>query len=135
MPNYCYIAGASKSKSIASNEIMLLIFIGVLSAALSHIALKHAAPNVIFHGDIRNLLKEMLTSGWFLLGAGLHVLSLFLWLFGLRRTELSLAHPMIALSLVIVILYSRVALNEPLGWHKIAGSLLVIGGVLTMIKS
>jgi len=134
MPN-CYIAGASKTESTTSNEIMLLIFIGVLSAALSHIALKHAAPNVIFHGDFRNLFKEMFTNGWFLVGAGLHVLSLFLWLFGLRRTDLSLAHPMIALSLVIVLLYSRISLNEPLGWHKIAGSLLVIGGVLTMIKS
>ncbi len=91
---------------------MLLIFIGVLSAALSHIALKHAAPNVIFHGDFRNLLKEMFTNGWFLLGAVLHLLSLFLWLFGLRRTDLSLAHPMIALSLVVVILYSWVAFKR-----------------------
>jgi drug/metabolite transporter (DMT)-like permease len=114
---------------------MLLIIIGIVSAAMSHIALKQAAPSVIYHGDIRHFLKDLFSSGWFLVGAALHLLSLFFWLFGLRRTDLSLAHPMIALSLVIIVLYSRIWLNEPLGWHRILGMVLVIGGILTMVKT
>jgi drug/metabolite transporter (DMT)-like permease len=114
---------------------MLLILVGVISAAMSHIALKHAAPAVSYHGSVCDFLRVLFSNGWFVLGAGLHFLSLFLWLFGLRRTDLSLAHPMIALSLVFMVLYSRIWLNEALDWHRVMGMLLVIGGIVTMARS
>lgn len=73
--------------------------------------------------------------GALLRGLLLYGLSAVLWLYVLSRTELSYAFPFLSLTYVAILLTARFGLNEPLGANRVAGSLLIVLGVLLVSLS
>ena len=60
--------------------------------------------------------------------------SLF-WMAAIGRMPLSKAYPFTALSFPLVAVISAWAFREGMDWHKIAGTALIIGGVIVLSRS
>lgn len=62
-------------------------------------------------------------------GLGCYGVSMILWLAVLSRLPLSMAYPMVALGITIVVLVSALFLNEPMPVARILGVVLIVAGV------
>lgn len=60
------------------------------------------------------------------------VISMFLWIFVLKKMELSVAYPMVSLGYVFVMLLSYFFLQEQLFYTKILGTALIVAGVVVL---
>ena len=60
------------------------------------------------------------------------VVSMVLWVFVLRKMELSLAYPMVSLGYIFVMLLSYYFLHEQLSLTKLAGTGLIVAGVIVL---
>ena len=61
--------------------------------------------------------------------------ALTLWVVGLRRVDLSVAYPFIALGLVFVSLLSWAFLREGVGPARVMGMLLISSGVALIART
>jgi drug/metabolite transporter (DMT)-like permease len=68
-------------------------------------------------------------------GVCMHVAALVVWLFALRNTDVSYAYPFIALGFTLVLLMSALWLGEPINAWRIAGVVLISGGILMVGRS
>ncbi len=84
---------------------------------------------------IANKVVAMLTSPWVITGLFCYSIGMVLWLFALRRMDLSLAYPFVAMSFVAVSVMSVVFLGETLPIVRIAGLGMIIGGLCLMAVS
>lgn len=60
------------------------------------------------------------------------VISMFLWIFVLRKMELSLAYPMVSLGYIFVMMLSFYFLQEQLSLTKFLGTGLIVAGVVVL---
>lgn len=58
--------------------------------------------------------------------------SMLLWLFVLRRMELSVAYPMVSLGYVFVLIISALFLHEQVYLNKLLGTGLIMAGVIVL---
>ena len=65
-------------------------------------------------------------------GLILYVGALILWLFALRKVDVSYAYPFTALGFIFVLILSVVWLNESMNIYRLLGISLIIGGVLVL---
>lgn len=75
------------------------------------------------------------TSPWFLLGLGCYVVSLGLWLLVLARAEVSLAYPLLSIGYVLTAVVGYFFLGESVGPMRVAGLLLICGGIVVISRS
>ncbi len=114
---------------------LYLILASVLCSALGHLAVKLGVPRLTLEGGPLQFVAQLATNGWLATGLALHVAALALWVLALRKVDLSFAAPFISLSFVIIALLSYVILNEPFGGLRIAGTALVVIGVLLVAQT
>jgi drug/metabolite transporter (DMT)-like permease len=74
-------------------------------------------------------LLPMLFSWRVALGVALFLLSSVLYLFGLRRGSLTVLYPMVSLSYIWALFWSRLFFNEPFNRSKLLGLALIVMGV------
>jgi drug/metabolite transporter (DMT)-like permease len=75
---------------------------------------------------------------WFYLAIGYVLLIIrgVVWVFSLKKINLSVAYPILSLSIVIVMIVSNIMFNEIITTGKIIGSVLIVSGVsLLSVKS
>jgi multidrug transporter EmrE-like cation transporter len=73
-------------------------------------------------------LKSILTNWRLAVGIGMYLLSSVFFVFGMRRGELSVLYPMVALGYLWTVVWSRVFFGEPLTRSKfIAVGLILVG--------
>ena len=68
-------------------------------------------------------------------GLTLYFLAAAVWLLVLSRVEVSLAYPFVALGFVLTAVFGRVLFDEALSPTRIAGTLLICGGVALLARS
>jgi drug/metabolite transporter (DMT)-like permease len=68
------------------------------------------------------------------LGISLYAISSIVWLFVLKKFELSVAYPSLALTYIAVVLISVFFFKEPLTINKIIGVILIFLGVFFIYK-
>ena len=66
-------------------------------------------------------VATMLSSPFVLTGLSCYGIGMVLWLFALRRIDLSLAYPFVAMSFVVVTLMAVIFLGESLPLPRVAG--------------
>jgi len=64
---------------------------------------------------------------WF--GIGMYVLSSVFFVFGMRRGELSVLYPLVALGYMWTVVWSRVFFGEPLTRAKFLAVVLILAGI------
>lgn len=69
------------------------------------------------------------------LGLALYGASAVLWLLVLANADLSYAFPLVSLGFVFTGLYAYIVLHEPMGLARLAGTLLIVAGVVLVARS
>jgi multidrug transporter EmrE-like cation transporter len=68
-------------------------------------------------------------------GLTLYFVAAAVWLFVLSKVEVSLAYPFVALGFVLTAIFGRLVFYETLSPARIAGTLLICGGVALLARS
>ena len=123
----------------------LIIFSVVLGVA-GQISLKHGVgvasgggtseiAQTVNAGTILTLLKGAIGNPFVILGFLCYVISAASWLVILSRVELSYAYPLISIGYILVMILSKYLFNEAVTGYRIAGTLLICGGVFMITRS
>jgi multidrug transporter EmrE-like cation transporter len=72
---------------------------------------------------------------WVLTAGVAVILGSLAWLAALAQLDLSVAYPLLSVSLVLVVFLGVVAFDEPLSAPKVAGALLVVAGLVLANRS
>jgi undecaprenyl phosphate-alpha-L-ara4N flippase subunit ArnE len=108
------------------------IWLPVLAAAISasgQLLLKHAMTQVGPMNFSPAVLLRALAQPYLPLALLIYALALFLWLEVLSKTPLSIAYPVLAITYVLVPLFSQFAFNEQLKPSQFVGMFLILAGV------
>jgi multidrug transporter EmrE-like cation transporter len=123
-----------------SASTLLMIVASVTMSSLAQLFLKtgmsgasaRAAGGV--DGQVALLAKAALNA-WVVGGLTLYFLSTLVWLAVLSREPVSKAYPFVGLGFVMTMLLGWGVLHESLTPAKVAGTLLVIAGVVLIARS
>lgn len=118
----------------------LFAFCSVLLVSAAQLLLKWAMVQLPPLGQTGLFVDTLFTLSWpvLALSGGLVVygLSMLCWVLALQRLPLSQAYPLLSLSYLLVWLGALwlPGLNEPFLWGKLAGALLILGGLLLIFS-
>lgn len=102
---------------------MLLVLVASFIGSFGAVFLKAGASRLAIS------IKRLLRNYQLVLGIGLFVLSSYFFVLGVRRGELSVLYPLVSLSYVWTLGWSRLFFGEPLTRSKIFGLLLIMLGI------
>ena len=77
----------------------------------------------------------MLLSPWVIAGLGLYGVGAVVWLFVLQRLPLSAAYPFVGMGFVFTALLAVTVLGETLSVGRIAGTVMIAAGCITVARS
>ncbi|AXU96017.1 4-amino-4-deoxy-L-arabinose-phospho-UDP flippase [Erwinia persicina] len=119
----------------------LFAFCSVLLVSAAQLLLKWAMVQLPPLGQTGLFVDTLFTLSWpvLALSGGLvaYGLSMLCWVLALQRLPLSQAYPLLSLSYLLVwlaVLWLP-GLNEPFLWGKLAGALLILGGLLLIFSA
>jgi multidrug transporter EmrE-like cation transporter len=123
----------------------MIIFSVVLGVA-GQISLKHGVglasgggtseiTHTVSAGTVIDLLRSAMSNPFVILGFLCYVISAASWLVILSRVELSYAYPLISIGYIMVMILSKYLFNETVTGFRIAGTLLICGGVFLVTRS
>jgi drug/metabolite transporter (DMT)-like permease len=119
-----------------SMNVILVILIGIICASLGQVFWKLGMNAV---GTIDNFSISAIISIFLnplvLLGLSLYGLSAIFWLIALSQKDLSYVYPFIALTFIIVLLFSKFLLHENVGVYRIVGTLIIIAGLIVVVRT
>jgi drug/metabolite transporter (DMT)-like permease len=101
---------------------MVLVSVGSFIGSIGMVFLKAGAARL--HG-----FRSLLFNSRLALGVGLFLLSSYFFVLGLKHGELSVLYPLVALSYVWALLWSRLFFHEPITKHKSLALLLILAGI------
>jgi drug/metabolite transporter (DMT)-like permease len=119
--------------------VLGLILVSVALSALAQIALKQgmsavAVKTALAGGSFLQAATTIISNLFVLGGLGLYMLGAALWLGVLARVDVSLAYPFVALGFVLTMILSALLLAETLTPSRIAGTLIIVLGVLILTR-
>ncbi len=85
-------------------------------------------------GDKVLFLLGQFTNPWILSGLASAFLASLAWMAAMTRFDLNYAYPFMSLAFVIVMAFSVLFLGEALSLAKVAGTLMVIGGLVLIAR-
>ncbi len=116
--------------------IMLgLIAIMLLSAGQTSLKVGLNAIGGVSLADGLGGVLKLFQTPWVIIGFTCYGLSSVLWLDVLSKLDFSLAFPMVGLTYVFTLLIGRFFFGESIGWERILGVVLILGGVFFLIRS
>ncbi len=99
---------------------------------LGQIALKMAGARVgAFELDGPSI-HAALSTPWLWVGLACYLGQFAVWMAILERSSLSAAFPTSAIAFVAIMFASWAVFGEPMGWQKIAGSVIIVAGILLL---
>jgi uncharacterized membrane protein len=116
----------SQIKFLAEHSV-LLVFLCTLVGAVAQILLKMGATQLSSSNPIKMLLNPWLFSGYSLYG-----ISTVLLILALRKGQLSVLYPVIALTYVWVMILSIMIFQERMNVFKAIGLSIVVAGVTVL---
>lgn len=78
---------------------------------------------------------KLFQTPWVIVGFVCYGLSSILWLDVLSKLDFSLAFPMVGLTYIFTLLIGRFFFGEAVGWERVVGVGLILGGVFFLIRS
>ena len=117
-------------------SVIVIIIIGVIFAAIGQVSWKLGMNQV---GQLATLdlttLSTVLLNPFVLLGFVMYGLSTIFWLIALSKKDLSFVYPFISLTYVLVLVLSSLVLKEDIGINKLAGTLIIMFGLVIIARS
>ena len=117
--------------------LLLLIVLSVAMSACAQLLLKLgvAGPRTLPAPPGLPPALAMLLSPWVIAGLALYGVGAVVWLFVLQKLPLSAAYPFVGLGFVFTALLGVTVLGETLSAGRIAGTLLIAAGCVTVARS
>ncbi|MFN2590093.1 MAG: EamA family transporter [Actinomycetota bacterium] len=118
-----------------------LILLSVLLAALAQLTLKHGMTQIARHGGALEFgtpvetVRRIVTNASVLGGLALFVLSASVWLVVLSRVSLSFAYPFVSLTYVMILLFDRFVLRDPVPGLRWGGVALIVAGIVLVSRT
>ena len=106
-----------------------LIMAAVALAATGQLLFKRAAVSLPPLVSPQAFLS-LFVSPWVWATAVVYAIGCLVWIVVLQRVPLSLAYPFVGLTFVAVPLGAAWVFSEPVGWHHLAGAVLIIAGIM-----
>jgi drug/metabolite transporter (DMT)-like permease len=120
------------------NIAVVYILISVLGGAVGQVLLKMGMSNMgamtFSLPNLGNLLWRLATNPLVVGGLMIYVCGTLFWLLALSRVDLSFAYPFASLSYVLMLLASWLLLNEHISLMRLAGSFVIIIGVVLISR-
>jgi drug/metabolite transporter (DMT)-like permease len=118
------------------------ILLSVLLAATAQLTLKHGMNQVTRQGQVPldlgdpvDLVRRVALNLSVVGGLLIFVLSAAVWLVVLSRASLSFAYPFASLTYVLILLFDRFILDEPISGLRYGGVALIIAGLLLISRT
>jgi multidrug transporter EmrE-like cation transporter len=102
---------------------MLLVLLASFIGSFGAVFLKAGASRL--HLGLRYLLLNVRLA----VGVGLFLLSSYFFVLGVKHGELSVLYPLVALSYIWALLWSRLFFKEPFTRQKFYGLALILAGI------
>ena len=121
--------------------LIALILSSVTLAAIAQLTLKTGVNRVMGTSTGAGLqlsgssLRSLLGSPVVWAGLALFGLSAVVWLFALSRASLSFAYPFASLSYVLILIFGRFVLHEPVTPLRMAGVALIVAGIVLVAQT
>jgi drug/metabolite transporter (DMT)-like permease len=137
-PEIDVIGGERRRKTV----LIAFILLSVALAATAQLTLKHGMNQVTSEGKVPLDLGKPVdmarriglnVSVW--TGLVIFVLSAAVWLVVLSRASLSFAYPFASLTYVLILLFDRFILDQPISGLRYAGVALIIVGLLLISRT
>jgi drug/metabolite transporter (DMT)-like permease len=116
----------------------ILLSVGCTSLGQLLLKLGMMEPDVqaaVNSGHVLPLTQAVIGQPQLIAGLLFYAAAAFAWMLVLARIDLSLAYPFVGLGFVLVLVLSWVWLGETPGAGRLAGSLLVVAGVLLVARA
>lgn len=116
-----------------------LILLSVAISALAQIALKAgmasaSVQRALADGARLSTVFDVAFNPFVMLGLFLYFSSAAVWLLVLSKVQVSFAYPFVALGFVLTSLLGRLVFHDTFSAGKIAGTLLIIVGVVVLAR-
>ena len=110
-----------------------LLLIGVLLSAFGGIFLKLGSVEII-HDTLWKTFQHALFNWKIVLGFSLYVVPSFIWIFMLKKVDISYLQPMFSLVYVATPVLAYVLLNEQIPSNRVIGIAIIIIGVVVVSR-
>ena len=121
------------------NLALIYILVAVLASAIGQLVLKKGMGSMgaltLDAWQLGGILARIVANPYVLLGLAIYACGTIFWLVALSRVDLSYAYPFVSLSYVVMLVASWLLLDEQISLLRIAGSAVVILGVLLISHS
>lgn len=111
--------------------VYILALISIMLGAAGQFLLKLVATGLKTGGSALEILFSLINVKM-ILAVACFVSSMLLWIFVLRKMELSIAYPMVSLGYVFVMILSIYFLQESIYVSKLLGTALIVAGVIVL---
>jgi len=112
--------------------VYVMAIISIALGSIGQFGLKLGASRLkMNHGLMQALLSLALNIN-ILLSLLCFGASMIMWVFVLRKLELSVAYPMVSIGYIVTMALAFIFLNEPLRLNKIIGTMFIITGVIVI---
>jgi drug/metabolite transporter (DMT)-like permease len=113
----------------------ILLVLGVLMSSLGGVCLKLGALELNLDGKVLDVLIGVLSNLKIGLGLLLYFVPALIWIFMLRKIDISFLQPLFSLVYVVTPILAVVILKEPMPTIRWVGILVVIFGVSLVAQS
>lgn len=115
---------------------IVIILIAIVFSALGQVALKYG---MIRFGEVESIslpgIVSMFLNPFVLGGLCLYGFSTVFWLIALSQKDLSYVYPFVALTICLVLIFSRFFFNEAIGTYRLLGIFVIICGLTILVYS
>lgn len=126
-------------KKPGMNIALVYIMISVVGGAVGQILLKKGmssmGPLTLTLQTAFGVIWKMATNPYVVIGLIIYMTGTLFWLTALSRVELSFAYPFASLSYLLMLLASWLLFNENISLMRIAGTAIIVLGVLVVARS
>lgn len=121
------------------NTAIVYILISVVGGTIGQLMLKKGmnslGPLTLSANNLIRTMWQMATNPWVFFGLLIYGLGTVFWLAALSRVDLSYAYPFASLSYVAMLIISYFIFGESISLLRIAGTAVIIIGVLLISRS
>lgn len=119
-------------------EAVIAIIIAIIVGVGGQILIKNALNSIEkldFSTGAASTYIRIFSEPYVMIGAATYIISIFFWIYGLSKVDLSYAYPFLALSYVLILVGSWYFLGESISMLRIIGVLIICAGVLIVARS
>lgn len=130
---------ATRSGKMKMSLAIAYILVAVVGSAAGQLLLKKGmstmGPLTLTPDQFFNIVWRIGTNPWVVVGLCIYVFGTVFWLSALSRVDLSFAYPFASLSYIAMILGGWLLFSERIDLWRIAGSLVIMTGVILISQS